>query len=941
MIDQLLALPVDERPAFLAQHIAQFDDGAANALKAKADEYLRSELHTALRLAELLKQAGDLAHNAFYRALGLRAEANCYAIGLGQYERALAGYDEAAGIYRLADRVLDEAKAQVGKIWALAALGRYDEAVQLGEWIAAVLQAHEQWHELATVTMNIGAIYGRQNNDAQALRYFDLAYQRYAELGTGEHYGVQVNRAEVLRNLGHFPQSVDAGLDAYNGLLAQGRLMDAARAQQTTALTYLLQGRLNDALGLLERSRLAFQSEQLDEDMATAELQMSDALLQLQRYAEAIAQATHAHARFVQFGARYEQAQCWLNRASGHIGLNQPPQAIEALQYASQIFAQEGNALGQHSSQLEMSAVLCRAGQFSEALQLAETAQRIFEQHQQPLKIGWADLRIAEAAAGLNQIERMQQHLAHALQIGQEQATPALTFSAQAALGDAWMRQHQPEQALVAYGAAVTLLERLRGSLMIEHRAEFVADKQRVYVAAVQANLHLDHIEQAFDLVERAKSRSLLDLLAQKVDLGVRARKAEDAHLVDEIKQWQHQRSALINQIESQTQRVRQPEADQAVQQTLRQLEQRITEHWHALLVRNADYARDAALWEVRAEPVQHNLDTATAILEYFALGPDLAVFVVQQNQIAHVLLPGALGPAQTLLRNLQLNLRTIAASPPAHWPQLEHQARRLLQQLHALLLTPAVPHLQAGLRKLVVVPHGPLHFLPFHALHDGQRYLIEQLEVSYLPSASVLAYQSKAPPAQTTPSFIAFGHSRQGQLPSTVSEAQQLATLMGGQAIVEQHASLAELNAQIGQHDIVHVAAHGEFRADAPLFSGLFLEDGVLTTLDVFNLQLKARLITLSACETGRNVISGGDELLGLTRAFLSAGAQSLLMSLWRVEDHATQQLMMQFYEQLGRGHSAAAALRTAQCSLLKTGLHPYFWAAFELIGYAPEFGS
>ncbi len=938
MIDELLALPADQRPAFLAQHIAQFDDAAAAALKAKADEYLRSELHLGLALAQLLQHAGELNHNPFHRALGLRAEANCYAIGLGQYEQAIAAYDAAAAIYRTAQRTLDAARAQVGKIWPLAALGRFDEAARLGQWITQVFAEHHEWRALADITVNIGLIYARQNNDLLALDHFDRAYRRYVELDAPERFVVALNQAEVLRNLGRFDQSVQAGQAALTGLTTLGQTLDAARAQQTIALTQLLQGRLNDALALLDRSRQTFVHEQLDEDIATAELQMSDALLQMQRYAEAIEQASNAQTRFVQFGARYEQAQCWLNRASGHIGLNQHPQAIAALQQASQIFAQEGNAIGQQSSQLEMAALLCRTGQFAEALPLAEAAQKIFAEHQQPLKVGWADLRIAEAADGLNQSEQMQHHLAHALQIGQEQAAPALAFSAQSAMGDGWAKRQLPEPALAAYSEAIKLLERLRGSLMIEHRAGFIADKQRVYVSAVQACLQLNRIEQAFDLVERAKSRSLLDLLAHKVNLGisVQARSTDDAGMVDEIKQWQHERGILINQIESQTQRVRQPEADLELQQRLHRLEQRITEHWHALLVRNADYARDAALWETRVEPVQHDLPADTAILEYFALGADLVVFIVQRNQIEHVVLPAALTKAQTMLRHWQLNLRSVPASPPAHWPQLAQNARRLAQPIHALLVAPALPHLHSSLQKLVIVPHGPLHFLPFHALHDGQHYLIEQFEISYLPSASVLAYQRKPTEARQVPSFIAFGHSRQGQLPSTVSEAQQLAVLMQGQAFVEEQASLAQLSAQIGQHDIVHVAAHGEFRADAPLFSGIFLDDGVLTSLDVFNLQLKASLIVLSACETGRNVISGGDELLGLTRAFLSAGAQSLLMSLWRVEDQSTQQLMLQFYEQLRQGQTATAALRSAQCALLRTGLHPYFWAAFEMIGAA-----
>ena len=932
MIDQLLALPEDARLEFLAQHIAQFDDIAANALKAKADDYLRSELHTALALAHLLQQAGEMGHNPFHRALGLRAEANCYAIGLGQFEQALTAYDAAAAIYRRAERPLDEARAQVGKIWSLTALGRFAEATQLGEWIAGIFEQHGEWVALADLTVNMGLIDARQNNDLQALDWFDQAYQRYAELDAPERFMVQLNRAEVLRNLGRFDESVRAGWVAYEQLTAQGQLLDAARAQQTIALTYLLQGRLNDALALLAESRQTFQDERLDEDIATAELQMSDALLQLQRYPEAIERASTARERFVQFGARHEQAQCWLNQASGHIGLKQNVQAINALQQASQLFAEEGNLIGQHSSQLEMAALLCRDQRYAEALHLAEAAHQLFAKQQQPLKMGWADLRMAEATAGLNQPAATQQHLLDALQIGRAQQAPALAFSAHAALGDEWMRRQSPTAALTEYDAALALLEQLRGSLMIEHRAGFVADKQRVYAVAVQASLQLHQVERAFGLVERAKSRSLLDLLAHKVNLGVHARSVDDMGLVEEIQRLQSERRILINQIESQAQRERNSATDQqhATQATLHQIERDITEQWHALLIKNADYARDAALWEVNNEPMPQDLAADIAILEYFAIGSDLVLFVVTKNRIEHMLLLDGLTKAQTLLRNLQLNMRSVPGSPSTHWPQLTQNAKRLLLSLQQLLVAPVLKHLRKA-KRLVIVPHGPLHFLPFHALHDGQHYLIEQFEVSYLPSASLLTHQPSQPSGR---SFVAFGHSRQGQLPSTVSEAQQLAALMNGQALVEGQATLAVFGEQAGAYDIVHIAAHGEFRADAPLFSGIFLEDGALTTLDVFNLQLNASLVTLSACETGRNVISGGDELLGLMRAFLSAGAQSLLMSLWRVEDQSTQRLMMQFYEQLRQGQPHPAALRIAQCALLGEGLHPYFWAAFELVG-------
>ncbi|NIN65131.1 MAG: CHAT domain-containing protein, partial [Anaerolineae bacterium] len=130
-----------------------------------------------------------------------------------------------------------------------------------------------------------------------------------------------------------------------------------------------------------------------------------------------------------------------------------------------------------------------------------------------------------------------------------------------------------------------------------------------------------------------------------------------------------------------------------------------------------------------------------------------------------------------------------------------------------------------------------------------------------------------------------------------------------------------------------------GEFRPEAPLFSTLYLSDGPLTATDVFNLELNASLVTLSACQSGTSAVGGGDELVGFSRAFLYAGAASLLMSLWRVDDQATAHLMDRFYQGLLDGLRKPAALRQAQLSLLSGEegdyyRHPYFWAPFFLVG-------
>ncbi|HEU5099286.1 MAG TPA: CHAT domain-containing protein, partial [Roseiflexaceae bacterium] len=295
-----------------------------------------------------------------------------------------------------------------------------------------------------------------------------------------------------------------------------------------------------------------------------------------------------------------------------------------------------------------------------------------------------------------------------------------------------------------------------------------------------------------------------------------------------------------------------------------------------------------------------------------------------------------------------------------------------LLRDLYERLVAPLAATL-AGFPDLIVVPHGPLHYLPFHALHDGRAFLLERHAISYLPGASLLRYTTPdrheagadsghdyagdgdleaAAPPQTPPILmsarptarerLALGYSNGERLPHAAAEARAVAAILGGQAYVEEQDTLERLRARVGACDVVHLATHGDFRPDNPLFSGLALADGWLTALEMFDLHLNASLVTLSACQTGRSLIGGGDELLGLMRALLYAGAASLLLSLWAVEDRSTAELMEQVYRRLAGGQSKRTALREAQLCLLNQGragaphTHPYYWAPFFLVGDA-----
>jgi CHAT domain-containing protein len=238
------------------------------------------------------------------------------------------------------------------------------------------------------------------------------------------------------------------------------------------------------------------------------------------------------------------------------------------------------------------------------------------------------------------------------------------------------------------------------------------------------------------------------------------------------------------------------------------------------------------------------------------------------------------------------------------------------------------------GARRLVVVPHRVLHYVPFHALYDGIRYLIERCEVSCVPSAAVL-HHSLAAPRRPIEQVTILGYSDQRN-PRAREEALALANLFPNTTkLLNEQASRSDLSEQAANSQVVHLACHGQFRIDNPSFSSLQLADGWLTVRDIYQLNLNScELVTLSACETGVNYLAPGDEWIGLARGFFSAGSPSLLVSQWIVHDETTAGLMIDFYSRFQKGEGPASALRSAQLQLLNEKPHPYFWAPFVILG-------
>jgi len=235
--------------------------------------------------------------------------------------------------------------------------------------------------------------------------------------------------------------------------------------------------------------------------------------------------------------------------------------------------------------------------------------------------------------------------------------------------------------------------------------------------------------------------------------------------------------------------------------------------------------------------------------------------------------------------------------------------------------------------RHLVVVPYGPLHSLPFHALFDGEQFLVDTLTISYAPSASIYALCQQQIEKGAGPSLILGVEDT--KTPFVGEEVAAVAAVVPDARIrLGSDASEQTLRAEGAGSRLIHIASHGYFREDSPMFSSIRLADSHLSLYDLYHMDLPVDLLTLSGCVTGLNVIAGGEELIGLSRGLLYAGARSLLLSLWEVDDHSTAELMKAFYSHLSQQSNKAEALRSAMLDLRTHYAHPYYWAPFRLIG-------
>ena len=497
-----------------------------------------------------------------------------------------------------------------------------------------------------------------------------------------------------------------------------------------------------------------------------------------------------------------------------------------------------------------------------------------------------------------------------------------------------------------AFREAIATTEVIRENLLSrENRAAFVQDKVTVYkdfAAFLEAQ---GRIDEAFHFTERARSRSLGDLLFTTQQDNVVSTDADAERLIEAERRKRAVTEELTRQdrdltgtpsgdVIDQTRaadlaRVYRA-ADSLYQVTLNRLpEERMframlnvtplsTAGTRALL------ARDEAMvvYSLREEPAQGRSPSTIA----YVITPDTIFF--RPLAIA----PDDLEEAILFFRD---QITTSAENDGATW---QSTSRRL----YAWLIAPLLDALPAATRHLHLVPEGALYYLPFAALQDASgTFLVERFSLSVTPSAGVLAITRAHNPRLWR--SILLVADPENRLPGSRKEADAIADLPAIRALelVGEQANRDNLIELAENYDIIHIATHGTFVRRAPWFSRLELHGGALNVADIGRLRLNAYLVTLSACETAlsgglSSDIPAGDEWIGLNQAFLVAGAPTVMASLWPIDDRVSASFMVGFYKNLLDAQGKARALAKIQRQFIQDPgtHHPFFWAPFSIIG-------
>jgi len=560
----------------------------------------------------------------------------------------------------------------------------------------------------------------------------------------------------------------------------------------------------------------------------------------------------------------------------------------------------------------------------------------------------YAHIYLADALIEQKKLDEAREQIVRAEKLARLIDEPRQLWDVLFLKGRAYQALGQLEEARNAYAESIEQVEKFRALLSLERlKRDYMATRTRVYEAMVQVLLELSRPYEALAYVERARARAFVDLFGG-IDKKRLLKTGMHGGLEPEFERLEKRRRELDEsqeEIDRQLRGVPGAPSDHRglafIQRMGREADELQKEEDRLYGLAGSEFADFSIVNPVPLDEIEGLIDDETVLIEYYrSPSRDTAWMFTLDSAGLKGKSPGvvALPVPDTQINAKIIAFRNLINTDTGSCTAALHLKSR---ELYHLLVAPAEKVL-AGKKRLVLVLHGALNFLPFAALEgpDG-RFLMERFRLVHLPSANSFRFcRRKNTHRRESLLAFAFGSNRTatlGPLPGTILEVDSVGALFPSeQRVLVSSGSMtvAEFAAEASEKDVIHLATHGVLDPAVPMESAILLGSTAMPVKEVAALELRAALVTLSACQTAIGKVYAGDEIVGLTRAFMYAGTPTVLSSLWPVSDVSCALLMTSFYRHYTSGEAKDEALRAAQIELLTKYPSPFHWAPFILTG-------
>ncbi len=849
-------------------------------------------------------------------------------------EEAVALFQQAQPAYRAVGDTLSVARLNANLVGVLAECGRFAEAEAAYQAARPTFQACviESPLYLVWLDQNYGWLLYSQGRYADALSVLESAL----ELARNHQFitniiGIQVNRHLALGMLGRLIE-VEAGfLAERTSALAHEQMLTVARIDMNLADLYTWQGYVATALQRFQLAEQTFAALENEMEIASILFRQAALLSRIGARRAAIRHYAQALSHFTQRQMLPQVGELLVGYAIACRQEGEYRQAATLLKQAEEVWQRLQNPLWQAMVALERAALALEQEDYATVRQLLQQWPAATEhlRLQAEFQLLQADLLrlTAQDAADLK-------HAAQAYETASGYATTHgerwIERSACVGLGKCWLMD-EPARAITFFEQAATIDTALRQTLTVEElKASFHEQANDLFDDLITFAIAQQQDQRALAYSWRAKAGALLDLLQALHDQPSlpTASQVAIAQTRQQIATLRWQQAISADPALPQALQNQQHTQIAALEQQLLDLRRQRNYGYHAV---NRCFAETAQLDPATVLPQME----ADLLLEYVRCGDDLWGIVADRQGRCQGIQLVDVETIADLNARLQLRFGNAVAQPAARRRQWNErwlaECLPLLHRCYQVLIAPLVGKIptSALATSVLIAPCDPLFLLPFAAFWDGQQFWGERCQIELIPSGALLAGAVPSTTSHSSPMIIA---ASTGTMIDVRAEAQCIAESLPASVLFIDTPALAYLRTLQAPPKILHIAAHSLQRADAPLFTGLQLAGEVLTVEQSYELPLYGtELVTLSGCTTASGQESES-ALLAFQTAFLLAGAQRVLTTLWPIADDASTIWMTLFYRALTGGLTVPQALQQTQrqCLADPTLCHPALWAPF-----------